>query len=52
VLRMSARDLRVKELPVKELVWPRSVGVIYRKDAYLSPAARRMIEILKSTPHI
>jgi DNA-binding transcriptional LysR family regulator len=25
----------------------RPVGVYYRKDAYLSPAALRMIEILK-----
>jgi hypothetical protein len=27
----------------------RRVGVIYRKDAYLSPAALRFIEILKAT---
>jgi len=26
-----------------------AAGVIYRKDAYLSPAARRFIEILKKT---
>ena len=25
------------------------VGMIYRKDAYLSPAAQRFIEILKAT---
>jgi len=34
----------VKNLPVS-----RRVGVFYRKDAYLSPAARRFIEILKTT---
>jgi hypothetical protein len=27
----------------------RQVGVGYRKDAYLSPVARRFIEILKTT---
>ena len=37
------------EIPVKEMTWRRSSGVIYRKDAYLSPAARRFIEILKTT---
>ena len=36
-------------IPVKELTWTRHVGVSYRKDAYLSPVARRFIEILKST---
>ena len=45
----AASELRVKELPVKELMWRRSVCVIYRKDGYLSPAASRMIEVLRST---
>jgi DNA-binding transcriptional LysR family regulator len=36
-------ELRVKNLPVA-----RRVGVYYRKDAYLSPVARRFIEILKA----
>jgi DNA-binding transcriptional LysR family regulator len=49
VLQRSARVLRLTELPVDELAWRRSVGVIYRKDAYLSPAARRFIEILRTT---
>jgi DNA-binding transcriptional LysR family regulator len=39
----------VVELRVKELTWPCRLGVRYRKDAYLSPAARRLIEILKAT---
>ena len=39
----------LKELPVKELIWRRPVGVIYRDGGYLSPAARRFIEILKAT---
>jgi DNA-binding transcriptional LysR family regulator len=49
VLERSAQQLRLRELPVRELAWRRPVGVIYRKDAYLSPAARRFIEILKTT---
>ena len=47
-VQSAARELGVVELPAKELVWRRSVRVIYRKDAYLSPPARRMIEVLKS----
>ena len=34
---------------MKDLVFTCTVGVVYRKDAYLSPAARRFIEILKVT---
>jgi DNA-binding transcriptional LysR family regulator len=34
-------------LPVKELYWVRSIGVLHRKEPYLSPAVRRFIEILK-----
>jgi len=41
--------LGLVEIPVKEMTWRRSSGVIYRKDAYLSPAARRFIEILRAT---
>jgi DNA-binding transcriptional LysR family regulator len=33
-------------LPVKELCWVRSVGVLHREEPYLSPAVRRFIEIL------
>jgi DNA-binding transcriptional LysR family regulator len=35
-------------LPVKDPNWVRPVAVAYRKDAYLAPAARRFIEILKA----
>jgi len=31
------------------MTWRRPAGVIYRKDAYLSPAAKRFIELLKAT---
>ncbi len=40
---------RLVELPVKGLSYRRTVGVCYRKDASLSPVARRFIEILKTT---
>lgn len=49
VLQQVGPRFHLKELAVKELTWRRPVGVIYRKDAYLPPAARRLIEILKST---
>jgi len=48
-VRQTASHLGLVELRVEELVWPCRLGVRYRKDAYLSPAARRLIEILKST---
>ena len=46
-LRQTGPGFHLKELPVKEVTWRRTVGVIYRKEGYLSPAARRLIEILK-----
>ena len=48
-VRRAGPRLRLAELRVKELKWIRRNGVSYRKDAYLSPAARRFIEILKAT---
>lgn len=44
-----ATRLRLKILPIRRSDWVRRVAVAYRKDAYLSPAARRFIEILKAT---
>lgn len=49
IVREVASRLRLTEIPVKDLVWVRHVGIGYRKDAYLSPVARRFIEILKVT---
>lgn len=49
IVRGAAPRFRLKALPVKEITWRRPVGVIYREGGYLSPAARRFIEILKST---
>ena len=48
MVRYAAARLRIRELHVKELAYTRRVGVYYRQDAYLSPAARRFIEILKT----
>jgi DNA-binding transcriptional LysR family regulator len=48
-LKQFSREHNLTEIPVRELVWRRPVGVSYRKDAYLSPAAKRFIEILKNT---
>lgn len=45
----AAGRLRLVELRVKSVTWPCHLGVRYRKDAYLSPAAKRFIEILKAT---
>lgn len=49
VLRQATTRYRVVELPVKDFKVKRGVGVFYRKDAYLSPAAKRFIGILKDT---
>ena len=37
----------LRVLPVEELRWHRSVGVLHRKEPYLSPAIRRFIDILR-----
>lgn len=48
-VQAAASHLRLKILPVKGIDWVRPAAIAYRRDAYLSPAARRFIEILKST---
>ncbi len=48
-VRYAAARFPIVELPVQGLDYTRRAGVVYRKDAYLSPAARRFIEILKAT---
>jgi DNA-binding transcriptional LysR family regulator len=45
----AAGRLGLKILPVKDFDWVRTAAVAYRKDAYLSPAARRFIQILKAS---
>ncbi len=48
-LLKAARTLRLREIPVTDLTWIRGVGIGYRKNAYLPPAAKRFIEVLKSS---
>jgi DNA-binding transcriptional LysR family regulator len=43
---MAEQFGRLQVLPVKELCWLRSAGVLHRKEPYLSAALRRFIEIL------
>jgi DNA-binding transcriptional LysR family regulator len=48
-IQATAAQLNLKILPVRDLDWIRRVAAAYRKDAYLPPAARRFIDILKAT---
>lgn len=43
----AGQKFRLKTLPVFELRRGRPVGAIYRKDAYMPPAVRRLIDLLK-----
>ena len=47
-LRQEARKFPLIELPVKKMTFDRTMSIIYRKGAYLSPAAKRLIGILKA----
>ncbi len=40
---------RLAVLPVRDFMHTRRVGVTYRKGAYLSPAAQRFLNVLKTT---
>jgi DNA-binding transcriptional LysR family regulator len=48
LVQYVAARFRIRELHVNGLAFTRPLGVYYRKDAYLPPAARRLIEILKA----
>lgn len=47
-LEAAPPEFKFAELRVKELERSRHVCVSYRKDGYLSPAGRRLVEILKT----
>ena len=49
MVRRELKRFGLVELRVRDLTLLRRGGVVYRKDAYLSAAARRFIEILKAT---
>lgn len=51
-VRKEARVFPLVELRVKEIVHMRHLSVIFRKGGYLSPAALRLIEILKAQAKI
>jgi DNA-binding transcriptional LysR family regulator len=48
ILRQAGAPFGIKELAVAELRRARPVGAIYRKDGYLPPSARRLIDLLKA----
>lgn len=48
IVRKAASQIGLVELDVKELASTFHVGVIYRKEGYLSPVATRFIDALKS----
>jgi DNA-binding transcriptional LysR family regulator len=48
VQEVAAR-LGLRILPMRRDDWVRPVAVAYRKHGYLSPAARRFIQVLKAT---
>jgi DNA-binding transcriptional LysR family regulator len=43
----GAPHLGLVEIPIKDLIWPCQLAVRYRKDAFLSAAALRFIDMLK-----
>lgn len=49
LVQQVSPQLRLAVLRVKELTLPLRLVVAYRKDGYVSPVARRFIEILKTT---
>jgi DNA-binding transcriptional LysR family regulator len=49
VVQAALPHLGLTILPVTDPKWNRPVAIAYRKDSYLSPAAKRFIEILKKT---
>jgi DNA-binding transcriptional LysR family regulator len=48
----DADKLGVKIIPVSDVKWVRPVAAMYRKDGYLSPLAKRFIEILKAMAQV
>jgi DNA-binding transcriptional LysR family regulator len=43
----TAAGLGLAALPVAEATWPRRIGVVTRRDAYVSPLVSRFIELLQ-----
>lgn len=49
VVHAGGPGSRVARIRIKGVAWPRKIGVSYRKDAYLSPAAHRFIDRLRAS---
>ena len=49
IAREALRHYNFVDLPVRKLAYTRSIGVYYRKDAYLPPVTKRFLEVLKKT---
>ena len=49
MVERAAPRLKLTAIRVNALDWSRRVGVSYRKGAYLSPTARRLIDLLKES---
>jgi DNA-binding transcriptional LysR family regulator len=47
-LKQVSRGLNLVELPVPELMQTRRVGISCRKDVYLSPLARRFVDLVQA----
>ena len=49
IRQTAATPYRSVELPIDELAWPISVGVMCRKNGYLPRAARQLIQVLRTS---
>jgi DNA-binding transcriptional LysR family regulator len=47
-VEQHAKRFGLKIIPVRDVSWIRPVFLVYRNDGYLSPVARRFIEILRT----
>lgn len=47
MLQRKPKEWPIVRLPVAEPLWRGPIGVIYRKDAYVPPAARQLVERFK-----
>jgi hypothetical protein len=46
-LNLDAGRGKLREVPLKETTMLRRMGLTYRRDMYLSPAAQRLIGIIR-----
>lgn len=47
-LRTSSGNEALREIPLKEAVMRRHLGITWRQDSYLSPVARRFVDAVKA----